>query len=332
MFARKVKKDITASPRRKALDVLLSEEGVWAKDMNARIAMTIACRDTDYIPKVNDAGQTKVVEGEKVQVMHNGLLVKSGGYHGDWMSHIIKTLKGHHEPQEEKVFYEIVKKLPNKPTMIELGSFWAYYSLWVNKEKNSALNICCEPDKTNMGIGKVNARINKAKNIKFYDVASGKTDGEVVDLVMDSDPSKTEKVTIRTVDSLMKENKLRKLDLLHLDIQGVELDALEGAIETIKQGKLRFLIVSTHHYFFSGDPLTHQKCIDFIRHNGGHIVASHTVLESSSGDGLIAASFDSKDKGFKIDVSVNHTDDSLFRSYERDLAILINYYDTQTVA
>lgn len=289
--------------------------------------MTLSCKDTDYIPKVKDAGVIKSLKGQKIQIMHNGLIVKAGSYHGDWMSHVITELKGHHEPQEEKVFYEVVKKLPAQPIMMELGSFWSYYSLWVHKEKKGACNICCEPDATNLAVGKENMKLNGFDDLIFYEVASGKNDSEIINLPMDSDPSIIKKVPIRTVDSLVQENKLKKLDLLHMDIQGHELDALAGAKEIITQKKLRFLIVSTHHYFFSKDPLTHQKCIDYIVENGGHIIASHTVLESFSGDGLIVASFDPQDKDFTIDVSVNHTDDSLFRSHEKDLAILIEHYD-----
>jgi FkbM family methyltransferase len=310
-----------------AIDVLLSES-VWAKDGKGREQMTISCHDTDYIPKVKNAGKMQNKNDQKVQIMHNGLLVVAGGYHGEWMSKIITALKGHHEPQEEKVFYELLRHIGDNATMIELGSFWSYYSLWFNKEKKNARNICCEPDSTNLEIGKLNAGLNNARNLEFCEVASGAEDGHI-ELPMDSDAQVVKKVPVRSVDSLVKQYRIKKLDLLHMDIQGFELDALHGAIKTITSKKLRFIIVSTHHYFFSKDPLTHQKCIDFIKENGGHIIASHTVLESFSGDGLIAASFDNRDKNLAVEVSVNHTDNSLFRSYEKDVALLMQAYNTQ---
>jgi len=306
-----------------AIDVLL----VMAKDGEGRVAMTISCRDTDYIPKVKDAGKIQDRNGQKIQVMHNGMVVTAGGYWGDWMTKIIKNLKGHHEPQEEKIFYEIIKKLRKGSTMIELGSFWSYYSLWFHTEIKDAVNICCEPDENNLEVGKQNAKLNSANNIVYCKAAAGSKDGTEVELAMDSDPNTTKKVIVRSVDSLVKEYNIEYLDLLHMDIQGFELDALHGAIETIRAGKLRFLIVSTHHYLFSKDPLTHQNCIDFIKENGGHIIASHTVPESFSGDGLIAASFSEKDAAMTVDVSINHTDDSLFRPYEQDMAILIDAYN-----
>lgn len=95
-----------------------------------RVKLTTSCRDSDAIPKVANAGQTITRNGAKLQIMHNGLQVLYGGYHGDWMAKIIENLKGHHELQEEVVFDAILKRLGPESSMIELGCFWSYYSLW----------------------------------------------------------------------------------------------------------------------------------------------------------------------------------------------------------
>ena len=56
------------------------------------------------------------------------------------MTNIIEILKGHHEPQEEFAFFQVLEQLRRNPSpwgnprMIELGSFWAYYSMWFLKE------------------------------------------------------------------------------------------------------------------------------------------------------------------------------------------------------
>ncbi len=48
------------------------------------------------------------------------------------MAEIIRCLRGHHEPQEEAVFHQIVERLkhesPAAPAIVELGSFWSYYA------------------------------------------------------------------------------------------------------------------------------------------------------------------------------------------------------------
>lgn len=323
----KNKKQPAAEHRVSAVQLLKSTPGLWRLSAEERMQMTISCRDTDYIPKVKDAGVIKKVGAKEVQIMFNNLLVENGGYHDEWMSAIIKSLKGHHEPQEEKVFYEVLKRISNKPTMIELGSFWAYYSVWFAKQFPGSQVVGCEPDPTNLALGQRNAELNKLKNITFFNSAAGEDDGIMTDVVMDSDPSQAVSVEIRTVDSLVKEMNWQKLDLLHMDVQGFETSALRGAAATIKSKNLRFLFVSTHHYFFSDNVNTHGECLEYIKNLGGHIISSHTIPESYSGDGLIVASFDERDKDFHVSTSINHTDASLFRSFEADLAILVEAYD-----
>lgn len=308
-----------------ALEVLI-KGSPFVKTEEERADMTIACRDSDYIPKVNNAGTTKKVKGKLVQIMHNGLQVKKGGYYGDWMERIIKELRGHHEPQEEKVFYEIMKHIKSGSVMVELGSFWAYYSLWFNKTVKNAVNICCEPDPNNMEIGKFNAALNNASLI-FINTAAGEGKGKFIDFPLESEPGKTKKVPILSVDEMVQTRNLGHIDILHMDVQGQEVAALRGAKKTISSGKLRFLVVSTHHFSISGDPLTHFKCLEFIKSLGGHVIANHTVLESFSGDGLIAASFGKGDRNLHIDVSINSSTDSLYEPYEKDLAKMIDHYD-----
>lgn len=317
---------ILKNKKQKDLIEELINSGPWKKTEDERVQMTISCQDSRDIPKVKNAGRIFKNNEINTQLMHNGLKVLAGGYHGEWMQEIIKKLKGHHEPQEEFAFFNILSKLDrNKDcTMIELGSFWSYYSLWFLKKFTKGSAIACEPDPNNIEIGIANSKINGlTERIKFINSAAGSLDGEQIEIPMDSNQLKSIKPIVRTVDSLIQEYGISYLDILHMDVQGAELNALEGAIESIRNGKIRFVFVSTHHYLFSRDPLTHKKCLDFLKTNGAHIITSHTVLESFSGDGLIVASFNEKDKDILISTSLNHTDDSLFRSSEEDLALAI---------
>ncbi len=308
---------------------LLTEADGMAKSEQYRVAMTVSCHDCDSIPKVQHAGDTKVIKKRQYQIMHNGILVESGGYFGDWMADIIKQLRGHHEPQEEKVFYELLAKLPPKSTMIELGSYWSYYSIWFNKAVPQARNICCEPDPKNLALGKRNAAINNAQNMTFIKSAAGSEDGKpIVFMTQEGEPEPVN-VPIRSVDGIIREHHLKQVDIVHMDVQGAELDALHGCEQAVKQGRIRFMMISTHHYLISRDVLMHEKCLALIRSWGGHIVAEHAVHESYSGDGLIVASFASEDKKLNIAVSCNRLKDSLFRSYTEDIDLLIRDYEKE---
>jgi FkbM family methyltransferase len=59
--------------------------------------------------------------------------------------------------------------------------------------------------------------------------------------------SKTVVVPMVTVDYLMKKYDFGRVDIIHCDVQGVEDKVIRGTIESIKQGKIDYWIVGTHH-------------------------------------------------------------------------------------
>jgi FkbM family methyltransferase len=287
-------------------------------DLKRRVAMTAGCRDCDLIPKVAGAGQV-FADGElSYQLMHNGVKVIEDGYCGKWMTELIKLLDGHHEPQEEKLFHEVLKHIPPGATMIELGSYWAYYSLWFAREILNAKTFLIEPDPNNLHLGQRNFELNSASG-EFFQYSVGREALPPQGFICESDQQERPIAEI-SVDAFVAANEIQFVDLLLADIQGQELPMLEGARETIREKRLRFVFVSTHHHVISGDPLTHQRCRDFVREHGGHILAEHNVTESFSGDGLIVASFDEGDRRLPpVEITKNHATNSLFRELEYDL-------------
>ena len=284
------------------------------RDENFRVAMTCSCKDSDVIDKVPHAGEIQhdPTSGETIQIMHNGLRVVAGGYYGDWMSSIIQSLRGHHEPQEEVLFNAVLKRLGNQPaTMIELGSFWSYYSLWFLKENPSQRRaLCVEADPAHLEIGRRNARLNNLSP-NFMHGFAGET-ASTQPVAFPTEKSGTLDLECYCVDQLMALHQMDHLDILHLDTQGAELSVLKGASEAIRQRKIRFLVVSTHSYEICGDPLIHQRCVAWLQEQGAHIICEHDVHESFSGDGLIVASLSDQDRDWSQTISRNRYATSLF--------------------
>ena len=93
----------------------------------ATVAMAQRCPDCDDLPKADHAGEVVIDDdGTPVQIMHNGLRVLADGYCGAWTTELIAACEGHHEPQEERVVYDILQRLGPDATMIELGAWWSY--------------------------------------------------------------------------------------------------------------------------------------------------------------------------------------------------------------
>ena len=108
--------------------------------------------------------------------MHNGLRMVAGGYYGDWMTGIIERLRGHHEPQEEAVFREILKHVPPAASMLELGGFWSYYSLWFKSQHSQQRQAyVIEPHPNHIAIGRANAALND-HDVTFIQAGVGAED------------------------------------------------------------------------------------------------------------------------------------------------------------
>ena len=212
-----------------------------------RALRTISADDTDYIPKVVGAGEIYTGEVESYQLMHNGVKILTNSYYGvQWLTDVIFALKGHHEPQEEKCFFEILKFMPDNATMIELGSYWAYYSLWFASEVRGANNYLMEPDPLRLDTGKKNFQLNNKTGVFRRGYV-----GTVID--RDPDLNGAEQISI---DDYIESEGIKHVNILHADIQGSEYEMLYSAIKHLKD--IDYFFVSTH-----GDEQIHLPCLHF---------------------------------------------------------------------
>jgi FkbM family methyltransferase len=282
-------------------------------DNLARTLMTVQCRDSDCIPKVPTAG--RIIEGVDgpVQIMHNGLKVAAGGYCGDWMSHIIRSLRGHHEPQEELAFHHLLRMCRHNSLIVELGAYWAYYSLWYLQEVPGSQAVCVEPDPKNLSVGMTNAKLNcLSERVKFTQACIGVQHMSEMPYLYDpaAKPDLMACLDMRAVAELVEG---KEIELLHIDAQGVEHLFLSSIGAALVTQRVRFLMVSTHHCSISGSPTTHVDCLRAINDLGGYVLLEHSVQESFSGDGLIVASFQPVDRAICMpQISRNTASSSLF--------------------
>ena len=285
-----------------------------------RIAMASRCRDIDVIPKVQDAGSVRRdADGRRVQIMHNGVRVVADGYCGAWMTELIELCRGHHEPQEERIFHEVVSRLPPGGTMLELGGYWAFYSIWFLRASAGRRAMLIEPDPAHIAIGEANLALNGVQ-APFRQGFVGGVPGSVV--AFDTEDSGRLELPCFDIAALMEEQKMQRLTILHCDAQGAEFEVLRQIAPLLQARRIDWVFVSTHHQAISGDPLIHQRCLAFLRANGAEIEVEHDVQESFSGDGLICARFCAPPPNWEpVRLSHNRASESLFRNPLYDLAI-----------
>ena len=214
------------------------------------------------------------VDGNYVY-LHNGLKVPISGphaYYGEFSS-ILFINRGVHEPLEEFAFQELIKHLPASPLMIELGAYWGHYSMWLKSARSNATVHLVEPELQNLNSGKKNFDLNGFSG-KFTRAFVGKNQF--------------------SVDKYFSERNIEKVDILHSDIQGYEVEMLEDCAESLAEKRIDYLFVSTH-----SQNLHHGVIRQLERFNYKIEISSDFDYETTSFDGFIFASSPSKEPIFK---------------------------------
>lgn len=222
------------------------------------------------IPRVHNAGE--VIDGKII--MHNNLKIIDGSYYGQFTD-ILKVNGGVHEPQEEKVFGEVMKTIPKGGVMIELGAFWGFYSLWFYSLVEGATTYLVEPIKENLEFGMSNFKANN-----FVGDFTHAAIGPYVDNWCAYDPGDVPTITI---DTFVRQKKINFIDILHADIQAAEYSMLIGAKETLREGKIKYLFISTHN------DILHHRCSAFLEAMDYEIIASADSNQTFSSDGVLVA-------------------------------------------
>jgi hypothetical protein len=227
------------------------------------------CADPNnrYIPRVKNAGM--IISGSLI--MHNGLKVNMGecSYYGEFANIVLTTNKGVHEPQEERMFMEVLKYIPDDATIIELGSYWAFYSMWFAKKIKNAHCFMIEPEEKYLNCGKENFKLNSLTGTFIQ----GKIGNGGI-----------------KIDDFIREHKIDNAHIIHSDIQGAELDMLLSCEESIAKNKIWYFFISTHNQKI------HYDCMDFLKKRDFVILASADFdYGSYCCDGVLVARF----KGIK---------------------------------
>ena len=236
-------------------------------DWKERVNLAREAPDNAFIPRVPDAG--RILRGK--QIMHNGLRINAGSYYGFEESILMHENRGVHEPQEERLFQEVLPHIEPGAVMIEMGAFWSFYSMWFNKTVCGARNYMLEPEGFNLESGRHNFRLNGMLG-EFRHCGVGERSG-----IMPSG------VPIICVDDFVRTEGIAHVHLLHADIQGQEVAMLRGATFLFTNQLVDWIFVSTH------SENLHADCLALLDEYGCLVVAAVQPSESYSVDGIIVA-------------------------------------------
>jgi FkbM family methyltransferase len=141
--------------------------------------------------------------------------------------------------------------------VIDAGACWGDTMLYFADKVGSQGKVYCfEFDADNLRILQSNLDLNPslASSIKVIQKALWDKSGEVIDYLgngpgtslIHTDGQQAQQVSTLTIDGLVDEENLEKVDFIKMDIEGAELKALRGAEQTIRAFRPK-LAISLYH-------------------------------------------------------------------------------------
>jgi hypothetical protein len=190
--------------------------------------------------------------------------------------------RGVHEPLEEYVFQEMLRIIPDEPMMLELGAYWSHYSMWMKHSRPRSRVFMVEPMEENIAAGRANFERHGY-------------DGEFIRSLVCKEHFE--------VDGFLKGRGSPHLDILHSDIQGYEIEMLDGCTEAFERKSIDYAFISTH----SQD--LHDQVVEKLSACGMRVeVSSGFDQESTSYDGFVFASRTEKPQVFHGFIPMGRSD------------------------
>lgn len=171
-------------------------------------------------------------------------------------------------------YYQHFYKVKNEDIVIDAGANCGHLSVFFSKLVGQNGKVFAfEPDKFNIERIHKNISLNEdlTNNIIIQDLLLWNKN-ELIDFyeagtvgssaVWMPDAEHCVKKQAVTIDNWVKSSAIAKLDFIKMDIEGAEIEALDGCVETIKTLKPNFAIASYH---IVNDEKTYVKVEEFFK-------------------------------------------------------------------
>jgi len=169
----------------------------------------------------------------------------------DWVQFNL-FIYGQYENKESKLFRKLCLK---ESVIFDIGANVGYFSLIAGKTNKNNRVYSFEPVSRTFERATTNINLNKLTNIFLHKkIISNSTELASINIGNDSNwgmsslvhhehlSGDVEKVESITLDNFVKEQKIDRLDIVKIDVEGFELNVLQGMEETLIRYKPIILI------------------------------------------------------------------------------------------
>lgn len=152
---------------------------------------------------------------------------------------------GFHEFRE---FLFLHRFLTRTMVVIDVGANQGEYALFAARRVTQGKVVAFEPLPTILHVLYKNVSLNNFKNIQIFEMGLSDAEGyfeihEIDDAhegLATAYPGKRKsksvhKIVLRTLDDVIREQAIERVDFIKIDIEGGELKALKGSLETLKR-------------------------------------------------------------------------------------------------
>lgn len=194
-----------------------------------------------------------------------------------------------YDPDLNKSLFEphwtnfIINSLNEGDTFVDLGANEGWFSLYASREvgiKGKVISV--EPQMRLVKVIKKNVQLNKLKNIIVVEAAIGKAKGSRMIALAPSINNgstsfvkirrslflKKQKVSFLTLTEVFEIYKLTKIDLIKIDIEGFEGEALKSGASLLQNKLIKRIIIDFHDRHLSKLGTSCSEIINFLESFG----------------------------------------------------------------
>lgn len=220
-----------------------------------------------------------------------------------------------HEAEEEDIFIDLIRRIPANGCFVDVGAAIGYYLILARKLAPSLVIHAVEPLARHRAFLGENAVLNGLASDDFIVHSEGITSSQGSEAFIDrgfgsrlprnekdrqvslsrrwkrfleriglrqpKSGSQVSTIPTITLDLLVRRID-RPVDLLQMDVQGLEVEVLKGGEQAMTSGKVRTFLIGTHSL-----PI-HQECVARLR-DSGYAIELDQPDTAEQPDGIIVA-------------------------------------------